>query len=301
MKINKMISVLGAFVLLLTSCADKVANSYEEAQVEFCAQNPSKCTSGIAEVSSDLFSSGGISSSNIGISSVAKSSSQMASSSSLSGYTGTYGSLTDSRDGKTYKTVIIGTQTWMAENLNYGTYISDGASSATLQNGAQKFCYNNIESNCTTDGGFYQWHTALALSDTCATKSCSSKIPAGNVQGICPVGWHFPKVTEWNALEVYLGGSGVAGSKVKLNNTGNSSWDASAYNRGNPSGFSALPVGNRSSKGGFGGRGDYASFGYTTENYGSEMSLRNLGNSTSGLFVSGTYKTNGFSVRCVRD
>ena len=104
----------------------------------------------------------------------------------------------DARDGQKYKTTKIGAQTWMAENLNYGLYINDGNSSLTYQTGAQKFCYDNDEKNCATDGGLYQWQTAMGFEKSCVdgNESCSSKINSGNHQGICPNGWHMPKQNE---------------------------------------------------------------------------------------------------------
>jgi uncharacterized protein (TIGR02145 family) len=171
----------------------------------------------------------------------------------------------------------------------------------TLQSGAQKFCYSNTESNCTTDGGLYQWHTAMGFASSCATASCAGQISIGNHQGICPVGWHVPKATEWDALQTNLGGSAVAVSKMKLNNTGNSSWDSSTYNNGNTSGFSGLPAGDRSLAGGFGFRGSYAFFWESAESNGTYAYVRLLNDGDSDLGRGGDNKAYGFSVRCVRD
>ena len=88
------------------------------------------------------------------------------------------GSMTDSRDGKTYKTVTIGTQTWMAENLNYATPLS--------------ICYEDDESYCDKYGRFYY--------------------PDG---GICPSGWHLPSSWEWDGLIVAVGGNSIAGKMLK--------------------------------------------------------------------------------------
>ena len=260
--------------------------------------------------SSSLNSSMSLSSMNI--SSIAKSSSSLSStnvssiskissvvSSSSSGVI--YGSFTDTRDNQVYKTVVIGTQTWMAQNLNYGAYISDSNSGSTYQSGAQKFCYGNIASNCDTDGGLYQWHTSMGFASNCATTSCAGQISTGNHQGICPVGWHVPKAIEWNVLQTYLGGSTVVGSKMKLNNTGNSSWDASSYNDGNSSGFSAQPSGFRNNYGVFYDRGYDAYFWEIAEYNESRAYYRDLDGRSSVLIRSNDYKSSGLSVRCARD
>lgn len=94
------------------------------------------------------------------------------------------GFVVDTRDGQTYKTTKIGTQVWMAENLNYAVPDKDGAYSS---------CYDNDPKNCEIYGRLYDWFTTLA-----GAKS-SAAIPSG-VQGICPSGWHLPSQLEWEIL-----------------------------------------------------------------------------------------------------
>ena len=249
-------------------------------------------------IGSSLVASSTGKSSSLAVSSILASSSSV----NLSSSQGVvYGSLTDSRDNQVYKTVVIGSQTWMAQNLNYGTYISDGASGAVYQKGVQKFCYSNTESNCTTDGGLYQWHTAMGFASSCAKGICASQISIGNHQGICPAGWHVPKSTEWDALQTYLGGWAVAGSKMKLNNTGSINWDDAKYNSGNSSGFSALPSGYRNNNGDFKFR-RFDSFFWETTEYSDSLAYRRiLYGSYSEFGHNDYYKANGFSLRCVRD
>jgi uncharacterized protein (TIGR02145 family) len=123
----------------------------------------------------------------------------------------------DSRDGKTYKKVTIGTQTWMAENLNYAANNS--------------VCYGNSAENCAEYSRLYNWATAKTA---------------------CPTGWHLPSDDEWTMLTDNVGGSKTAGTKLKSaegwNKDGNGTDDY---------GFSALPGGSGSSGGGFDDAGDY--------------------------------------------
>jgi uncharacterized protein (TIGR02145 family) len=114
-----------------------------------------------------------------GASTPPSSSSSLAPSSSSS-LTGTSGTFTDSRDSKSYKWVKIGTQTWMAQNLNY--------------NATGSKCYDNSEANCTTYGRLYDWSTAITA---------------------CPSGWHLSNDAEWTTLENFVGGSATAGTKLK--------------------------------------------------------------------------------------
>jgi uncharacterized protein (TIGR02145 family) len=107
-----------------------------------------------------------------------------------------YAGFIDPRDLRTYKTVVIGTQTWMAQNLDFGTL--DSATS-TLQSGSVKYCHMNLQVNCATEGGLYQWHYAMGLPDSCATTYCSNLINLDN-------GWHMPDSADWDSLGTALGG-----------------------------------------------------------------------------------------------
>jgi uncharacterized protein (TIGR02145 family) len=124
------------------------------------------------------------------------------------------GTLTDVRDNRQYPTVQIGTQCWMAANLNYGSPI---ASSAMQRDNCQieKYCYNDNPLNCTTRGGYYQWDELMHFED----------INAG--QGLCPPGWHVPSETDWNILFAVYISSGFAGSPLKFD--GFSGYNAYLY------------------------------------------------------------------------
>jgi hypothetical protein len=87
---------------------------------------------------------------------------------------------TDYRDYKTYEYTDIGSQRWMAQNLNY-----NGGSSSSVGS-----CYDNSEKNCDTYGRLFDWATAMALDATYNSSSWGSAITG--YQGICPYGWHIP-------------------------------------------------------------------------------------------------------------
>jgi uncharacterized protein (TIGR02145 family) len=105
----------------------------------------------------------------------------------------------DYRDNRTYEKVQIGSQTWMAENLNYaadGSVCSDGGSWRNL---------DTLET-CEKYGRLYDWHTAMD------GEHSSYSAPSG-VEGVCPVGWHIPSDAEWTTLVEYVGVN--AGTKLK--------------------------------------------------------------------------------------
>ncbi len=93
-----------------------------------------------------------------------------------------YGILYDARDGQVYRTVKIGSQTWMAENLNFKAAGADSG-----------WCYNNSRDSCTRYGRLYTWLAVMA------NAASSTQSPSG-VQGICPAGWHVPSENEWTTL-----------------------------------------------------------------------------------------------------
>ena len=173
------------------------------------------------------------------------------------------GSFTDSRDGKTYKTVVIGTQTWMAENLAY-----------KVKSGC--WARNNDVTNVTY-GYLYNWETAKT---------------------VCPKGWHLPTNAEWTTLTTYLGGENVAGGKLK--ETGTTHWQSPNTGATNESGFTALPGGCRDSRGTFYNLGSSGLWWCSTESMSGGAWTYGLEYNSSSVF-SHDYKSSGLSVRCVRD
>ena len=205
-----------------------------------------------------------------------------------------FGTLVDARDGQVYKTVVIGTQTWMAQNLNIGTKVPGTASTANQSNDSliEKYCYENVAANCVTDGGLYQWSEALGLPNVCNSTNCGSSISIRNHQGICPMGWHIPSNDDWWVLIGFL--SPKEGSQMKTS-TG---WSVNTGT--NSSGFSALPAGQRSSRGGFDWHGYYAEFWEASETF-PWGDYHQLYYTSEDLWHRGSDKTLGLSVRCLKD
>lgn len=112
--------------------------------------------------------------------------------------------LTDTRDSKTYATVSIGTQCWMAANLNVGAR-TDGVNTQGTDclsaNEIEKYCYLDDEASCTTYGGLYQWDQTMCGSASCNGTGSSQPACTTPVKGICPTGWHIPSHYEWTQLE----------------------------------------------------------------------------------------------------
>jgi uncharacterized protein (TIGR02145 family) len=208
-----------------------------------------------------------------------------------------YGTMTD-QDGNVYKTITIGTQTWMAENLRTTKYrdgsvipnITDSTAWTNLTTGA--YCnYNNTKNADTiaTYGRLYNWYAAT------------------DSRNIAPSGWHVPTDTEWKTLEMFLGMTQTQADETgwrgtdqgnQLKETGDTHW----YGGTNSSGFSALPGGYRSY--------DYGTFYFlkysglwwsATELNWAYAWFRTLVSSIGNDYRRFHDKKDGFSVRCLRD
>lgn len=148
-----------------------------------------------------------------------------------------YGEFTDARDGQRYKTVKIGDQTWMAENLNY-----------SVNPDVQSWCGGGSREtvgDCSKYGRLYTWAAAVDA---------------------CPEGWRLPSKTEWRNLFNAVGGSSIAGQKLKVDSDLRNRYDGILND--DSFGFSALPAGYRDYDGIFGNTGYYALLWSATE-YGS--------------------------------
>jgi len=213
-----------------------------------------------------------------------------------------YGTLTDDRDGQTYKTVKIGEQWWMAENLNYaytGVPFKDGNNTSD----STSWCYDNDAANYVKYGCLYTWAAAMDSAgiipgNTANGCGYGEICNLGNVKvrGVCPEGWHLPDTTEWNALFNAVGGKETAG--IMLRST--EGW----INNGNGSDayfFSALPAGDRSINGNFYDEGYIADFWSSTEDGSDAAYHMGLGYNNDTPYLYGVIKYYGFSVRCLRD
>ena len=202
-----------------------------------------------------------------------------------------YSTMTD-QDGNVYKTIVIGTQTWMAENLRTtkyrdGTSISnviDNTAWINLTTGA--YCnYNNTTNADTiaTYGRLYNWYAAT------------------NSRNIAPEGWHLPTEAEWRTLIDYLGNNEVGG---KMKETGTTHWLSPNTGATNESGFTALPSGIRSDfreLGKFFAMGKIGYYWSSTPLDTNYYLLPCLSNVDAMVSLTGFYNTDGLSVRLIKD
>jgi uncharacterized protein (TIGR02145 family) len=193
-------------------------------------------------------------------------------------------------DSNVYKTVIIGTQVWMAENLKTTKYrngdLIGTTSPATLNIYGEstpkyQWAYDGNESKVAIYGRLY---TGYVVFDS---------------RNVCPTGWHVPSDAEWTVLTDYLGGESVAGGKLK--ESGTTHWQSPNTGATNETGFTALPSGYRFDY------GSYDAIGYVGSWWGSsEFSFtiacsRGVDYVNSSVFRDSGGERGGFAVRCVKD
>ncbi len=277
MKQKQWIAFLGmvAVALIFAACDGDSGNNSTEPQ-------------GDSSSSAEISSSG----EQVNLSSVVKSSSSSAVVSSSSGILPSsssiqYGSFI--YGGQTYKTVTIGTQTWMAKNLNY----ADSTAMPNLK--GNSWCYDNSADNCSKYGRLYTWTAAMNIASSYQDAEASAVISSTH-QGACPAGWHIPTYAEWTTLENAVGGEEVAGTVLKST----SGWNEGG-NGTDVYGFSALPAGRRNYNGDFYYVGNYASFWSATENGTDYAYYRYLNYYSENVFTYDYHKVNAFSVRCLKD
>ncbi|MEI7981722.1 MAG: FISUMP domain-containing protein [Bacteroidota bacterium] len=193
--------------------------------------------------------------------------------------------------GKTYNTVQIGTQCWFKENLNIGTKIP-GTQEQTENGIIEKYCYDDLESNCDIYGGLYQWNEMMQY------------VTTQGVKGICHTGWHVPTYEEWATLTTFLGGSSVAGGRMKTTGTieaGTGLWYSPNTGATNESGFTAVPAGYRYYFGPFYYIGSHGYWWNSSQPTASSAWAQTLNCSYSDVFSFYDFLSSGFSVRCLKD
>jgi uncharacterized protein (TIGR02145 family) len=200
-----------------------------------------------------------------------------------------YGTVTDV-EGNVYKTVTIGNQVWMAENLKTTKYRNGdliettppGYSISGESTPKYQWAYNRDESNVATYGRLYTWYAAT------------------DSRNICPIGWHLPNNRDWITLRDFLGGDNNAGGQLKAKGT--SFWNSPNTGATNGTGFTALPGGlchygafDQIGKSGF--WWSAASFESTTW----EAYFIGMGSDTGLIYINIDNMKEGFSIRCVKD
>lgn len=173
----------------------------------------------------------------------------------------------DDRDGKTYQAVYIGNQLWMAENLAYDA-------------GAGSYAYNDNEDNVALYGRLYKWEQA---------------------KNACPEGWHLPIKSEWDELVENVGGSEIAGGKLKL--SGTAYWNSPNTGATNETGFSAIAAaGLRDTFNYFKSMGTATYFWTASEGSNWEQAyVYSMSSSHGKVSQTSSHETYAFSVRCVKD
>ena len=194
-----------------------------------------------------------------------------------------YDSFTDARDGETYRTIKIGNQVWMAENLRYKAEDS--------------YAPGNEESNVAKYGRLYKWTTALNISAEYLEQSPAKDIEMyrsikdDNYQGIAPEGWHIPSLKEWETLMANLPAKSN-GSELRS--------ECAWQNPGTDTlGFFALPAGYRFNNGSFCQFGKRARF-WSKDEYGNSNAYR-FSLTEDSMDIEGVYRSDAISVRCIKN
>ncbi len=218
-----------------------------------------------------------------------------------------YGELLDERDGKLYRTIEIGSQTWMAQNLDF--YDS---SDVSLE--GQTACYYDSLVFCETYGRLYSWSAAMKFLSDYNNRQTEAEMIRTPHRGVCPEGWHLPSDAEWDSLGVYVdahNGAEGAGASLKARYlwTGPANSFEAAYET-DLFGWSGLP-GDKTSYGTIPSTGEVGFTGFDRQlgNFGYwwsateklETSAVSWSVQTNQFVKIDFMKGNGLSVRCVKD
>ena len=268
--------VIGFVAAVLVACGDDDSS--------FATRPSDGSSSSVTPKSSDSETSVSSSSTKPSSSSVESSSSSSVPEGYVEPSTVVKGTMTDERDGQTYKTVTIGTQTWMAENLNYA--------------------YTDVPYNYTlNDSSYTSDSTRSANGKGCGNgNKCSPTYP---VRGICPEGWHLPTQTEWDTLITAVGGRSAVpeirnttGKKLKST----SGWYYSDGENGTDDySFTALPAGFGGFIVSYANGGTYAYFWSSIEHDDLHAYIMELSHDSDKARLASADKFFGYSVRCVQD
>ncbi|MFA6836784.1 MAG: FISUMP domain-containing protein [Fibrobacteraceae bacterium] len=274
--------------------------------VSSSSSDPLSSSAKVSSSSSDIPGSSAISSSSIASSSsIVYSSSAVSSSSNgltivqdSSGWCAVYGNcgvFVDERDNATYKWTKIGDQVWMAENLAYLPSVNAMNDYSTTVAKFYVYYYDGTDVSSAKTSSFFSNYGVLYNWAAVMNGSASSAALSGEVQGICPSGWHVPDNADWQTLMDEVGGIDVAGTALKANS---SLW---ITNRGKDTyGFYALPGGyyNNNESDFF----EVLGLGYwwsATESSDTEAYRRVLYDNQSKMTTGSASKAFGFSLRCV--
>jgi uncharacterized protein (TIGR02145 family) len=207
-------------------------------------------------------------------------------------------------DENVYKTITLGNQVWMAENLRTTKYSNGDSigttSPATLDITSEntpkyQWVYERSEKDVTIYGRLYTWYTVT------------------DKRNICPAGWHVPSDAEWTTLTDYLINNNY-GYKSRKNEISKSlaytsgwttnSIDGSVGNdqvRNNSSGFKAIATGYRYGSGLFNGFGSFSYWWTATAVYSTNAWYRSISDERNNVYRDNSSKQNGISVRCIKD
>ena len=207
-----------------------------------------------------------------------------------------YDSIVDSRDGQVYKTVTIGSQVWMAQNLNY----ADSVKTPSLLK--RSWCFAYKSENCDVAGRLYTWAAIIdsvkLATDSEKPQKCGfgeSCVFTEKMRGICPEGWHLPDTTEWKTLISFAGGDDIAGERLESHigmyeDSGTDDF-----------GFSAFPAGEKYRDQSFFEDSRDVHFWTASEESKDDRTSCSADFFYASVWFSCGFKDNGHSVRCVRD
>jgi uncharacterized protein (TIGR02145 family) len=193
-------------------------------------------------------------------------------------------------DGNLYNIITIGTQQWMKENLRTTRYLNGELIGTTTPSTFDiilestpkyQWAYGGSESNALTYGRLYTWYAAT------------------DSRKLCPSGWHVSSDDEWTTLTTFLSGEAIAGGKLK--ESGTTHWLTPNMGATNEIGFSALPGGSRFYWGDFGGIGIFTDILSSTEKTDLLVIVRNMAYNYNFIDRAPRNKSDGMSVRCIKD